>query len=354
MKHHITKLRKLMKDAKIDAFMSSEPLIRRYLSGFTGSTGYAIVTHNDLEFCTDFRYFEQVLLECPDFKLIKLDKDYTAVEYLKDKSFERIAVEETFISLFTSDQICNAIPKIELVYGLDLINSIRMIKSPDEEKLHRASCEITNKIIENFFAYVKPGMSEKELNSFIQQAIGDYDDVDFFFDPITLTGPNTSLSHGKPTIRKVELGDFILLDMGVNYKGYASDVTRTAVVGKATDKQKRIYSIVLDAHKTAAAEIRPGMTAYEADALARDVIVKAGYGDYFGHALGHGFHDGLVLRDDPLISSTVLKENMIFTIEPGIYIPNWGGVRIEDVYILKADGCHSFCSYTKELQELDY
>ena len=352
MKEQLIKLRQVLKEERIDAFLSSEPLIRRYLSGFTGTAGYAVVSQDRLDFCTDFRYFEQMQLECPDYELVKLSKDYTLVDYLRDQGFRRVAVEETFITLQLCDQIRRALPDVELVYGFQMVNSIRMIKFADEIQLHKESCEITNRIVEEFFQYVRPGMTEIQLNEFILAAVRRHGADNCFFDPITLTGPNTSLNHGKPSNRQVQVGDFILLDMGVNYKGYASDVTRTAVMGPASDKQKEIYNLVLSAHKTAAAGIRAGMTCFEADKLARDVIEAAGYGQNFGHALGHGFHDGLVLRNNDECAKMTMKENMVFTIEPGVYLPGWGGVRIEDDYVLTADGCRSFCTYTKELQEL--
>lgn len=352
MKPQVEKLRAAMKEKGIDAFFSSEPLIRRYLSGFTGSTGYAVVSADKLEFATDFRYFEQVGLECPDYTLVKLNKDHTIVDYIRESGYRCIAVEETFMTLQTYQMIRQALPEVEIVYGFDLVNAIRMIKFPHELELYEKSTQITNAIIKEFFEFVRPGLTEIELNDFILAAVRRHGADNCFFDPITLTGPNSSMCHGKPSDRILQAGDFLLLDMGVNYKGYASDVSRTVVVGKASERQKEIYQIVLEAHYAAAKGIRIGMSALEADKIARDYITKAGYGECFSHALGHGFHDGLVLRDNPAVSSTILQENMVFTIEPGIYIPGFGGVRIEDDYVLTKDGCRSFCTYPKELQEL--
>lgn len=349
----IEKLRDELKKRNIDAFISSEPLIRRYLSGFTGSTGYAVISQEDMAFATDFRYFEQAALECPDFNLVKLSKDYTIFDYLREKQFKHIAIEETFMTVDIYHSLTKLLPDVHIAYGLDLINEIRRIKSADEIELHRESCEITNKIISDFFEFAEPGISEIELNDFVLDKVRKYGADNCFFEPITLTGPRTSLCHGKPTERKLQSGDFLLIDMGVNYKGHASDVTRTAVIGKASGKQKEIYNIVLEAHMASLEQIKTGMTAFEADRIARDIISKAGYGEYFNHALGHGFNDGLILRDNHAVSDTVLQENMVFTIEPGIYIPGLGGVRIEDDVVLTKDGCRSLCTYPKELLELD-
>jgi len=304
----IEKLRNELKKRNIDAFVSSEPLIRRYLSGFTGSTGYVVISEKDMDFATDFRYFEQVALECPGFNLVKLSKDYTIFDYLRDKQFKCIAIEETFMTVDVYHNITRLLPDLKIVYGLEMINQIRMIKSEDEIELHRKSCQITNKIIADFFEFARPGLSETELNNFVLNKVREYGADSCYFDPITLTGPRTSLCHGKPTERKLQTGDFLLIDMGVNYKGYASDVTRTIVIGKANEKQKEIYNIVLEAHMASLEQIEIGMTAFEADKIARDVIRKAGYGEYFQHALGHGFNDGLVLRDNHDVSNTVLHD----------------------------------------------
>lgn len=352
MKQQLVTLRRKLKEEQIDAFVSMMPLVRRYLCGFTGTNGYAVVSEGRLDFLTDFRYLEQSAKECPDFNIVEISKDYHLWDYLREHGLKRIALEEQTMTVDVYEQLRANVPGFEPVYGFELVNAIRQIKTPEEITLHRKSCEMTNAIIAEFFDYVRPGMTEKELNAFILDQVVKHGADNCFFDPITLTGPNSSLCHGKPTDRSVEEGDFILLDMGVNLNGYASDVTRTAVLGKANEKQKEIYSVVLEAHRKAAAEIHVGMTAFEADKIARDVITEAGYGAYFGHALGHGFHDGVVLRNDPQISSLVLKEHMAFTIEPGIYIPGFGGVRIEDDYILTKDGCVSLCTYPKELMEL--
>lgn len=352
MKEQTARLRRVLEEKEIDVFLGQSPLVRRYLSGFTGSNGFAAVSRDHADLLTDFRYFEQAAKEAPDFQLVKLGRDYHLSDYLRERGYRRAAIEENCMTAAEYRGLCEKAPRTELVYGAELVNRLRQIKTPEEIELHRKSCEMTNRIVEEFFRFAKVGMTEIELNDFILSAVRRHGADSCFFDPITLTGPNSAMCHGKPSERKLEEGDFLLLDMGVNYKGYASDVTRTAVMGEAGEKQKEIYRIVLEAHMKAFREIRAGMTAFEADKIARDVITEAGYGECFQHALGHGFHDGLVLRNDHEVSDAVLKENMIFTIEPGIYIPGLGGVRIEDDVLLTEKGCVSFCTYTKELVNL--
>lgn len=352
MKEQVNKLRKVLAERGIDVFVGSSPLVRKYLSDFTGYGGHVIIGQDVNDLATDFTHYEQALIESPEFPLIKLHKDYTIVDYLKEKGFKKIAFEEKFVTAELYLMIKEAIPDVELIFGSEIIGKIRQIKTAKELAGHKKSCEVTNQVVKEFFEYAKVGMTEKELNDFVLDCAKKHGAEGHVFSPITLTGPNACLCHGNPTERKLQEGDFLLLDMGVMYQGYASDVTRTAVMGKASDKQKEIYEIVRHAQEVAIKNIKIGMTAYEAHRLAADVIEEAGYGEYFKHALGHGFKDELIIRDNEIDKNTILEENMVFTVEPGIYIPGFGGVRIEDDVVLTKDGCVSFCTYTTELQEL--
>lgn len=352
MKEQVTKLRNILKEQEIDVFLGSSPFTRKYLSDFTGYGGYVIIGQDVNDLATDFTHYEQALIESPEFPLIKLKHDYSIGDYLQERGFKRIAFEEKFMTAETYLQLKKQLPEAELIFGSKLISKIRQIKTAEEIAGHKKSCEVTNQIVKEFFEFAKVGMTEKELNEFVLECASKHGAEGHFFSPITLTGPNACLCHGNPTERKLQEGDFLLLDMGVMYNGYASDVTRTAVMGKASEKQKEIYEIVRYAQEVAIKNIKIGMTAYDAHMLAADVIAKAGYGEYFQHALGHGFKDDLVIRANEIDKDTILEENMVFTVEPGIYIPGFGGVRIEDDVVLTKEGCVSFCTYTTELQEL--
>ncbi|MCQ1528844.1 M24 family metallopeptidase [Lutispora saccharofermentans] len=351
MMKRIEKLRKLLRYEKIDAYLSVNPINRRYISGFTGSTGYAVISEKSSDFATDFRYFEQVAKECPGYELIEIGKDYTIYDYLKEKSYKTVAVEEDFMTVEAFKSFEKNVPETEFVYGAKMLNKIRMIKSEDELELFKEACKITDEIMMHVIETIKAGMTEKEINALILSKIIEFGGETYFFMPIVASGERSSMPHGKPTDKRLENGDFVIIDMGIIYKGYFSDMTRTVVIGKAADKQRQIYDTVLRAQLEAVKLISAGMTGTQADRIARDVIEKAGYGQYFGHALGHGFNDGLVLSSDSR-GNAVLEENMVFTIEPGIYIENYGGVRIEDTVILTKDGCIPLYNTSKELIEI--
>lgn len=347
----IEELRKSLRDKKVDAYLCVNPINRRYISGFTGSTGYAVISEKDTDFVTDFRYFGQVAKECPEYKLIEIGKDYNIYDYLKEKTFKTVAIEEDFMTVDAFKNLEKNVPQTNFISGTKMINEIRMIKSEDELELFREACSITDETMMSVINTIKAGMTEKQINAHILSKFIELGADTYFFMPIVASGVRSSMPHGQPTDKKIENGDFVIIDMGILYKGYFSDMTRTVVIGKATDKHKEIYNAVLKAQLTATELIRPGMPGNEADKTARDVIEKEGYGKYFGHALGHGFHDGLVLSNDSR-GDTILKENMVFTIEPGIYMENYGGVRIEDTVVLTKNGCVPLYKTTKELIEI--
>lgn len=347
----IEELRKSLGDKKVDAYLCVNPINRRYISGFTGSTGYAVISEKDTDFVTDFRYFGQVAKECPEYKLIEIGKDYNIYDYLKEKAFKTVAIEEDFMTVDAFKNLEKNVPQTNFINGTKMINEIRMIKSEHELELFREACSITDETMMSVIKTIKAGMTEKQINAHILSKFIELGADTYFFMPIVASGVRSSMPHGQPTDKKIENGDFVIIDMGILYKGYFSDMTRTVVIGKATYKHKEIYNAVLKAQLTATELIRPGMSGNEADKTARDVIEKEGYGKYFGHALGHGFQDGLVLSNDSR-GDAILKENMVFTIEPGIYIENYGGVRIEDTVVLTKNGCVPLYKTPKELIEI--
>ena len=353
MKPQVEKLRKILKEQNIDIFMASSPIMRDYLSNFKGYGGYIIVGDGIQDVVTDFCHYEQAEMEAPDFRLVKITENNNIVNYIAENGFKRVAFEETFMTVSLYLDLLKKLPEVEFVPGSEMLNKIRQIKTAEEIEGYKKSCEVTCAIQKEFFDYIKVGITEIEMNNFIHAAAKRHGAEGHMFEPITLIGPNASLCHGFPTERKLEEGDFVLLDMGVIYQGYMSDVTRTAVMGKASDKQKEIYEIVRYAQKECIKKIKIGMTAYEAHMIAQDIIAEAGYGECFQHALGHGFKDGLVIRGNEIDKNTILEENMVFTVEPGIYIPGFGGVRIEDDVVLTKEGCVSFCTYGTDLRELE-
>lgn len=197
------------------------------------------------------------------------------------------------------------------MFGAKILAKVKQIKNEQEIEAYKKSCEVTNAVVKDFFAHAKVGMTEKELHEFVLERAKYYRAEGQMFSPITLVCENSSLPRGNPSNRALKEGDFLLLDMGVVYNGYPSDVTRTAVMGKASDKQKEIYEIVRYAQKECVKRIKIGMTAYETHMIVADIISEAGYGECFGHALGHGFKDDLVIRNMEIDNDTVLKENTL-------------------------------------------
>ena len=235
----------------------------------------------------------------------------------------------------------------------DALSSFRKIKSPEElDRMERAE-----RIGDEAFSYIlnelKPGVTELQIAAKLEYFMRSHGAEGTSFDTIVASGYHSAMPHAVPTEKPLENGDFVTMDFGCRYQGYCSDMTRTVVIGKADPRQKEIYQIVLEAQQAALEGLRPGMTGTEGDRLARDVIEKAGYGEYFGHGLGHSV--GLEIHEKPALSTrdeTVLLPGMIETVEPGIYIPGFGGVRIEDMVVLTETGIRNLTTSPKELIEL--
>ena len=235
----------------------------------------------------------------------------------------------------------------------DLIERERRIKTPEELKLLRKAEAIGDKAFSDILNILKPGMTELEVAAELEYSMKKNGATGLSFDTIAASGINSSMPHAIPGTKKLENGDFLTMDFGCLYEGYCSDMTRTVVIGKASDEQKKIYNIVLKAQTEAVSGIRAGLKCIDVDRIARSIIEEAGYGRYFGHGLGHSV--GLYIHESPALNTrdeTVLVEGMIETIEPGIYIPGFGGVRIEDMGAVTKDGYDNFASSPKELIEI--
>jgi Xaa-Pro aminopeptidase len=351
----IANLQERMRENGIDCVVVYKPENRRYLSGFTGSTGFLILTGDEAIFATDFRYQEQVKNECAACSIRIIDNEYTLFSLLQDMRPKVIGLEEDWASLTFHDRVCKAIPDIRVAYVEGFVKEQRMKKDEEEVELLKTACAITDEAFEKIIEVIKPGMSEREISTEIQYYMkqrGAEATPDTF---IIATGPRASLPHGKATDRTVEAGDFITMDIGCKYKGYWSDMTRTVVLGRAAERQREIYGIVAAAQAKVTQLIRPGMTGWEADELARDFITRAGYGKEFGHGLGHGL--GMEMHEAPRLAQSEagkvsLEPGMVVTNEPGIYIEGFGGVRIEDDLLIRREGCEVLCCSPRELIEI--
>ena len=251
----------------------------------------------------------------------------------------RLGVEKEHLTVQAAEALDATVGAQELVDVAPEIRRLRRTKSPAElEKLARA-CAITDSVAEEVMRELRPGQSELAVAVSIGAAIG-AQDATLSFETSVQSGPNSAVPHHNPSGRKLEAGDLVLLDFGAAFEGYRADITRMAVVGEPSARQREIYALVLQAHDAAIEAVRPGVTTGQVDSAAREVIEAAGFGDRFFHRVGHGL--GLEAHEDPSLdpgSSIVLEPGMVFTIEPGIYIPGWGGVRIEDDVVVEAGGC---------------
>ncbi len=339
---------------KCDAVLLTSPHNMRYFSGFTGGEGAVVITKNRAVLFTDSRYIEQAESEAIGFEVSETnDWMKAACRLFERNSLKVIAVEDDSITAAEFRRLS------ELAYGRDFvmaaskIRTMRMVKTEIElEKIRRAE-EIGCRAFEHILDYIKPGIGERDIALEIEYFMKKQGASGLSFDTIAISGKRTSLPHGVPTDKKVEKGDFVTLDFGCVLDGYCSDMTRTVVVGKADEEQKKIYNIVKEAQKIGLDTIREGVRCADADKAARDYIAASGFGQYFRHSLGHGV--GLLVHELPNLSPRsdfALEKNMVVSCEPGIYIPGFGGVRIEDLVAVTEDGCQNLTRVTKDLIEL--
>lgn len=345
----------LLKKNRIDCLLVTELTHVSYLSGFSGSNGMVLLTPPKAYFLTDFRYMVQAQKEVKNCSVIIADRELTS-ELPKLPVFSRkvrLGVEGAYVSLKMHSKLKELLPKADLRSIENLIESLMLIKDSEEIRRIKKAVRISDRAFSQILDYLKPGAREKDVALELEYIMRSSGADGSAFDIIVASGQRSSMPHGRASDRKLRKGDFVTLDFGASFQGYASDVTRTVVLGRATARQKEIYDIVLGAQKKACRSVKPGLACSRLDAIAREDIMKAGYGDNFGHGLGHGI--GMVVHDQPVLnprSSDTLREGMVITIEPGIYIPNWGGVRIEDDVLVTPSGGQILSKSPKDLLEL--
>ena len=345
----LQRLREKLDAHKLDAaFISSpetaSPVNRRYLSGFTGTSAYLLITRDEAVIATDFRYWEQAQQQAAGFRLYKTEggTDQWLPGLLEGLGGQRLAFESAHVShqsYRAIRKVIQGLPEAErpkFVATTNLVEGLRVIKDAEELAALQAAIDLGDAAFQHTAERVEPGWTEKQVAWEIEKYIREHGSEGLSFD--TLVGGNKrgAMPHCFPTDRVLKKGDGIVIDMGVALDGYMSDLTRTIFLGKPDDKFKRIYDIVLAAQQTATELVEAGMTGDQAHMLAHNVIDEAGHGDDFGHGLGHGI--GLQVHEAPRLgksSKDTLADGMVFTIEPGIYLTGWGGVRIEDIVVLE-------------------
>lgn len=341
----------------LDAVLVSDGYNMRYLSGFRGATGYLFLTPQRKVLMTDSRYTTQAKEEAPDFEVLEIGGDVTYESLLAQLAAETgissILFEDTQLIYADAEKLKNACPDVQWVPAGERLNSLRILKSDEELACIARAEAIGDEAFSRILNDIRPGVTELQIAAKLEYYMKEAGALGTSFDTIVASGLHSAMPHAIPSARKIEAGDFVTMDFGCLYEGYCSDMTRTIVVGKADEKQKEIYHTVLQAQLAAIDAIRAGVVASDVDAVARKIIADAGYGDCFGHGLGHSV--GLFIHEDPRLSPKcheVLRENVTMTVEPGIYVPGFGGVRIEDLVCITKDGCVDYAHSPKELIEL--
>mgnify|MGYP001347795233 CR=1 FL=1 len=339
----VNKLREILDDKKLDAFLVSSPPNRRYLSGFTGSAGYLLISRSESVLCTDFRYLEQAREQAPDFRLERMSALMDWFPRLASElGVKNIGIEADDITVSTRLTLQKAIDRsdvnsdILLVETSHLVDMLRGVKYQDELKLLNQAIQITDQAFEEVSCQITSGIRESEIAWSLEKAMRERGAEALAFDIIVGAGSNAALPHHRADDTVISNGQSVVIDMGAQFEGYCADLTRTVFVGQPDEKFRHIYDIVLGAQRVAIDGVKVGMTGGDLDQMAREFISEAGYGDNFGHSLGHGV--GLVVHEFPRVgpnSTDLIGEGMVFTIEPGIYLSGWGGVRIEDIVLVK-------------------
>jgi len=354
--HRVARLREAMARTPGQAILVTNAYNRRYLTGFTGTSGVALISGDQAAFVTDFRYTGQAAEQAPGFRVVKHGPDMNAAvaELLREWKIESLLIEEQDVTYAAYMKMENSFAPGKLLPSEGIVNGLRAVKEDVEIDIIQEAADLADRAFEHILGFLKPGVSEKAVAFELEMFMRSNGASGTSFETIVASGERSALPHGVASDKPIAPGEFVTLDFGAYYKGYCSDITRTVVVGKASDKQKEIYSIVLEAQQHALEHLRPGMTGKEGDALTRDIIASYGYGEYFGHGTGHGI--GLEIHESPRLSMTgdfVLSPGMVVTVEPGIYLPGFGGVRIEDDVVVTGEGIRILTKAPKRLIELD-
>jgi Xaa-Pro aminopeptidase len=349
----LARLRDVLAREQLDAILINQPENRRYLSGFSGSAGWLLISAGAALFATDFRYYEQVGLESPDFELVKIKLDLNEVlpGMIARAAARRIGFEADFATYASVQEWAGGTPDCEWTPTKGLISRLRGTKDASELAAIRAVIVLADAALAHAAASMRPGMTEREVAWIIESHMRTHGSEGVAFELIVSGGPNGARPHARATDRPLLAGEPIVIDIGARIGGYCSDLTRTFCLGEPAEPARfwEVYHTVLRAQLAAEAALCPGLTGQEGDAVARDLIAAAGYGDNFGHGLGHGV--GLAIHEEPRLSRTYahpLEAGNVITVEPGIYLPGWGGVRIEDVVLITENGVEVLTQAPKE------
>ena len=354
------KLKKVLAESGAAAFFATSHANCYYFSGYTGEEAFCLFGLKGDILLTDGRYLEQAHRECPDMEIVcwQRTKGQTWPEKLaafcRKTGISNIAFEQRVLTYEFYTRIMQQDPAFGLIPGDEMAAGLRIIKDETEIACHKRAAEISDTAFAELLPTLAPGQTEKMIAAKLEYLLKTNGADGLAFPSIVASGKNSSLPHAIPGDKKTANGDFITFDFGARYRGYCADMTRTIVLGKASAEQKKVYETVLKAQTSALEQVRPGVCQGKLHQLADDIIAKAGYAGRFTHSLGHGV--GLDIHEQPYLYSgepNCLAPGMVVTIEPGIYIPGWGGVRIEDMVLVTEIGQRVFGKTSKKLMVID-
>ena len=356
-----TRRRKLLKQvrkAKVDALLVTNFTNVTYLTGFTGDSSYLLLGRDVEVLISDTRYAVQIEEECPGMETYIRDSsekiDVSTGKVVKKSRLKKVGFESETATHAEWQRFQKNAESVEWLPTSELVEQLRQIKDAAEIAEIRIAVDLAERAFRMLVASLHPEMTEREASFELENAIRRFGGEGVAFDSIVAVGDRAALPHYYPGERRIKEADFLLVDWGaLSSGGYRSDLTRIVTTGKLSTKLEKLYKVVLTAQQAAIDIMAPGAACKEVDAAARDVIKKASYGKRFGHGLGHGF--GLEIHEEPRmspISNAVLKPGMVITVEPGIYLPGWGGVRIEDDVLITRNGCEVLTSVPKQVDEI--
>jgi Xaa-Pro aminopeptidase len=354
-KKRLKNIRSELESEGLDAFLIASESNRFYLSGFHGSNGLLYISRDRAMLCTDFRYVEQAMEQAPEFEIVESGRDSlpaACVAALGDALEKNIGIENNHVTLIEFEKLKEEFPdSVEFMPVKGVAEGLRSVKFPEEIKLLKEAQAISEKAFGELLGMLNPDMTEREAALELEIRMRRNGSGPVAFDIIVGAGPNGALPHHYPDDTPLGKGRPVVIDFGASYGWYNSDTTRTIFIGSAPDDMREIYQVVLDAQLLAIDALNAGKTGLEIDAIARDYISERGHAEHFGHGLGHGI--GIDVHEGPTLSTKsedTLEAYNIFSVEPGIYIPGTGGVRIEDLCWLKPDGGYEdITTLTKEL-----
>ncbi|MBL7201571.1 MAG: aminopeptidase P family protein [Anaerolineae bacterium] len=348
----VDKLRQVILGNELDGMLISNPLSRRYLSGFSGTAGWLLVSADRAMLAVDFRYYERAERESPGWEQMHVTRTYPdiLVEMVARADIKVLGIESDHVTLAQLDEMARKVPEVTFMPLENVVLQMRAVKDEHEIDAIARAVACSDDAFAHLCQVIRPGMTEVEVAWELESHMRLHGASATSFESIVGSGPNGAMPHATAGDRVIREGEPIVLDFGALVNGYCSDITRTISLGHGDDRYERTWRLVLEAQRAVEEQLRPGMNGKEADAIARDTFARAGHADRFGHGLGHGV--GLAIHENPrmgrLAEDAILEPGMVLTVEPGLYYPGWGGVRIEDVVVVRDDGVQVLTQAAKE------